>query len=94
MARTIADCTVRKMARAAKAIPTSRRARRWRASPVPDSSHSTTVLAPISIRLSSPNPARATERAETAATARTTMPTRFHARVAHSRARPRCSKTV
>ncbi len=30
-------------------------------SPVPDSSQSTTVLAPISMRVSSPQPARATE---------------------------------
>lgn len=43
------------------AAPMSRRARRWRCAPVPESSQSTTVLAPISTRLSSPKPASATE---------------------------------
>ena len=46
----------------------------FRASPLPDSSQITTMDAPISTTESSPNPARATERAESAAMASTTMP--------------------
>jgi len=45
------------------ATPISRRARRWRPWATPASSHSTTVDAPISMRLSKPKPGRATERA-------------------------------
>ena len=52
------------------------------------SSHKTTVEAPISMRLSSPNPASATERASMAATARTKTPTTSHPSVAVSRRRP------
>ena len=67
----------------------SRNARRCRAIPVPDSSHNTTVLAPISIRLSNPNPASATDDARIAATPSTTTPTTFHANVIDSRRTPR-----
>jgi hypothetical protein len=59
-------------------------ARRSRASPTPRSSQMTTVLAPISMSESSPNPASATERAWMAATARTHTPTTFQARVVAS----------
>src|SRR5690348_4795917 len=52
----------------------------------------TTVLAPISISESSPNPARATDRAASAAMARTTIPATFQASVAYSSAKPRRSK--
>jgi hypothetical protein len=43
-----------------------------------DNSQITTAEAPISISESTPNPASATDRAEIAATARTTMPILFH----------------
>ena len=46
----------------------------FRSGPVLDSSQSTTVLAPISTRLSNPNPTSATDRARAAATASTAMP--------------------
>jgi hypothetical protein len=49
------------------------------------------VDAPISITESKPNPASATERADTAAIASTTIPITFHASVAYSRAKPRRS---
>jgi hypothetical protein len=61
------------------AYPMSRRPRRWRSAPVPDSSQITTVDPPISMSESRPNPARATDRAETAAMARTTIPATFQA---------------
>jgi len=61
---------------------------------VPDSSQITTVDAPISISESSPNPARATERAAIAANASTTMPTTFQASVTYSRTNPRRSRTL
>jgi len=54
-------------------LPRLPSARRCRFSPDPDSSHSTTVLAPISISESRPNPASATDLAATAATASTTI---------------------
>jgi len=53
---------------------------------VPDSSQITTVDAPISISESRPNPARATDRAATAAIASTTIPITFQASVEYSRA--------
>src|SRR5690349_6053332 len=43
------------------------------------------------MRESSPKPASATDRAPTAATASTTMPTTFHPRVTYSRRNPRLS---
>jgi hypothetical protein len=61
------------MPRAATAYPISRNARHWRRGPVPDSSQITTVDTPISISESRPNPASATDRAEMAAIARTTI---------------------
>ena len=67
----------------------NRSARRWRACPTPDSSQSTTMLAPISISESMPKPANATDCARTAARASTTMPTAFQPKVAASRTRPR-----
>jgi hypothetical protein len=73
------------------AAPISLSAFRWRALPVPASSHRTTVLAPISISESSPKPARAIERADSAATASTTMPTTFHPSVTPSSSRPRAA---
>ena len=48
---------------------------------MPDSSQITTVDAAISISESRPNPASATDRAETAAMARTTIPAMFQASV-------------
>ena len=48
----------------------------------------TTVLAPISIRLSSPKPARATDALCSTSTSRTTTPTTFHASVIASRPMP------
>ena len=91
-ASTTVDWTSRYTARAAKAYPISLRPRRWRSSPVPDSSQITTVDAPISISESRPNPASATDRAETAAMARITIPATFQASVAYSSANPRRSK--
>jgi hypothetical protein len=73
------------------APPISRNARRCRSSPVPDSSHSTTVLAPISISESRPNPASATDRAPMAAIASTTIPATFQLRVITSSIWPRRS---
>ena len=67
----------------------TRSAVRRRASPVPDSSQMTTVLAPISMSESSPNPPSATDRAATAAKASTTTPTTFQPRVIPSRMKPR-----
>ena len=52
------------------------------------------VDAPISIRESRPNPARATERAATAAMASTTIPGTFQINVTYSRAKPRRSRTL
>ena len=74
--------------------PGGRSARRWRSSPVPDSSQSTTTLAPISISESSPNPASATDRALMAATASTAMPTTFHPSGMPSNTRPQRSSAV
>jgi hypothetical protein len=91
VASTTVDCTSRYKARVANAQPISRRPRRWRSSPVPDSSQITTVDAPISISESSPNPASATDRAEIAAMASTAIPATFQASVAYSRAKPRRS---
>src|SRR5665213_1038240 len=68
-----------------------RSARCCRSSPEPASSHSTTTLAPISMRESRPNPASATERALSAAKLRTTTPTTFHPSVTASSSRPRRS---
>src|SRR5216683_1892646 len=72
-----------------KATAISRSAWRRRASPVLDSSQITTTEAPISIKLSRPKPARATERAARAVSARTRTPTTFQARVAYSSRNPR-----
>jgi len=58
------------------------------------SSHTTTTEAKISIRESNPKPARATERAVSAAMATTTTPTTFHPSVTYSRRRPRVSSLV
>ena len=55
---------------------------------MPDSSQITTTEAPISISESSPKPARATERAASAATTSTAIPTTFHASVAYSSRKP------
>ena len=55
------------------AYPIRRRPRRWRCSQAPESSQITTVDAPISISESRPNPASATDRAEIAASASTTI---------------------
>ena len=88
------DCTSRYAASDMNPTPISRSARRWRAWPVPDNSQITTVDAPISMRESRPKPASATDRAEIAATASTTMPTTFQPRVAYSRAKPRRSSAV
>ena len=82
------DCTARYTARSPNATPISRNARRCRACPVPDSSHTTTTEAPISISESSPNPASATDRAATAVMASTTMPTAFHPSVRYSNQNP------
>jgi hypothetical protein len=60
---------------------------------VPDSSQITTVDAPISISESRAKPASATDRAEIAATASTTIPATFQASVAYSRAKPQRSST-
>lgn len=78
-------------ASAANAQPISRRPRRWRSAPAPDSSQITTMDAPISISESRAKPASATDRAETAAMASTTIPATFHASVAYSSASPRRS---
>src|SRR6266536_3086627 len=82
------------MARTAKADPISRSARRWRRWPAPDSSQITTVEAPISMSESRPNPASATDRADMAAIARTTIPITFQHRVLYSRANPRRSRAL
>jgi hypothetical protein len=66
----------------------ARSARRRRAAPAPDSSHTTTSEAPISMSESRPNPASATDLAASAATASTTIPTRFQPSVANSSAKP------
>jgi len=66
-----------------------RRARCRRSGSTPVSSHTTTIEAKISTRESSPKPTRATDRAERAAMARTTIPATFQTSVAHSNARPR-----
>ena len=60
-------------------IRSGRRPWRWRCPPVPGSSQITTVEAPISIRNRWLNPASATDRAKTAATASTAVPATFHA---------------
>jgi|SRR5215469_16330250 len=88
------DTTARRIDVAGRdAYPIRCRPRRWRSSPVPDSSQITTVEAPISMRESRPKPARATDRAPIAATASTTMPTTFHARVRYFRMKPRRART-
>src|ERR1019366_7144876 len=71
------------------AAPINLSERRRRSSATPDSSQRTTVDAPISIRLSSPNPASATDLAAAAATAKTATPTTFQPSVAISSRRPR-----
>jgi hypothetical protein len=58
---------------------------------VPESSQITTVDAPISISESRVNPVSATDRAEIAAMASTTIPATFHASVAYSSAKPQRS---
>src|SRR5581483_7021124 len=50
--------------------------------------------APISISESRPNPASATDRAEAAAMASTTIPATFQASVTYSRAKPRRSRAL
>jgi hypothetical protein len=52
------------------------------------------MLAPISIRESSPNPASATDRAATAVTASTAIPATFQPSVMPSRIRPRRNSTA
>jgi hypothetical protein len=94
MISATADCPIRYAASATKAAPIRRKPLRRLASPTPDSSHSTTALAPISISESSPKPASATDRDPTAATASTPTPTTFQPIVAHSSVRPRRSKTT
>src|SRR5689334_12235344 len=66
-----------------------RRARPRRRVSTEESSHSTTVLAPISMRLSSPKAAGATDRARSAAQPRTTIPATFETNVVRSRRTPR-----
>ncbi len=61
---------------------------------MPDSSQITTIDAPISISESRAKPASATDRAESAATASTTIPATFHASVAYSSANPRRSSAL
>ena len=58
------------------------------------SSQITTVDAPISISESRPNPASATDRAEMAGIASTTIPATFQASVTYSRAKPRRSRAL
>ncbi len=71
-----------------KAPPIRRSAQCRRCSSVPASSHNTTVLAPISARLSRPNPVSATDRDLWVARPRTTMPTTLPACVVRSRLTP------
>jgi hypothetical protein len=60
---------------------------------VPDNSQTTTTEAAISISESNPKPANATDRADTAAMANTTIPTTFQPSVMYSNAKPRRSST-
>ena len=83
----------RYMARATKAAPISLSAFSWRPWWELESSHNTTVEAPISMRLSRPKPARATDLAPTAAMASTTMPMTFHPNVTPSRTKARRTNT-
>src|SRR6478672_12257200 len=72
-----------------------RSARCWLAvSDVPASSPTTTSEAKISTPESSAKPAKATERAATAATRLTTMPTTFHPSVTYSSRSPRRSSAA
>ena len=71
-----------------KATPINRRAQSLRASPVLGSSQRATVLAPISIRLSSPKPTSATETAAVARKASTMTRMVFQLSVIHSRVFP------
>src|SRR5438034_7806719 len=74
-----------------KAIPIRRSAFVSRVLSLPLSCQTTTADAAISIKLSSPKPASATERAATAAARTSTLPNTFQASVAYSSRSPRRS---